>query len=71
MTFRRIICVSVVSFAGWWWGGEGYSYILAICVCATGKGMVFKGIWSGIGSSNHTKKWSSIGSCLKGSLTKD
>ena len=37
-------------------GGEGYSHILAICACATGKGMVFKGISSGIGSSNHRKK---------------
>ena len=36
-------------------GGGGYSYILVICVCAAGKGMVFKGIWSGIGSSNHKK----------------
>ena len=52
------------------WGGA-YSHILSICVCAAGKGMVFKGIWSGIGSSNHRKNWSSIGSCLKGSLTKD
>ena len=51
--------------------GGAYSHILAICVCAAGKGMVFKGIWSGIGSSNHRKNWSRIGSCLKGSLTKD
>ena len=52
-------------------GGGILSYTLAICVCAAGKGMVFKGIWFGIGSSNHRKNWSSIGSCLKGSLTKD
>ena len=30
-----------------------------------------RAVWSGIGSSNHRKNWSSIGSCLKGSLTKD
>ena len=28
--------------AGWGRGGGGYSHILAIRVCAAGKGMVFK-----------------------------
>ena len=58
----------------------GYSHILAIRICAAGEGMVFKplglvkgmvfkpfGLVEGLVIEN----WSSIGSRLTGSLTKD
>ena len=51
-------------------GGGGYSHILAIPVCAAGKGKVFKPfslIWGIVIIEN----WSSIGSRFKGSLTKN
>ena len=49
---------------------EGYSRILAIRVCAAGEGMVFKpfGLVEG---PVIIENWSSIGSRLTGSLTKD
>ena len=36
-------------------GGEGYSHILAIQECATGKGTWFSSHLAGMGSSNHRK----------------
>ena len=42
-------------------GGGGYSHILAIWVCAAGKGTIFKPSYSGIGSR--------IGPCLTGLLS--
>ena len=44
-------------------GGVGYSHILAIWVCATGKGMVFKLFTLGYGLVI-IAKWSRIGSHL-------
>ena len=35
--------------------GGGYSHMLAVRVCAAGKGMVCQAIYSGIGASNHRK----------------
>ena len=51
-------------------GGGGYSHILAKRVCAAGEGMVFKplGLVEGLVI---IENWSSIGSHLPGSLTKD
>ena len=51
-------------------GRWGYSHILAIRVCAAGKGVVFKS-FSLIYGLAIIENWSSIGSCLTGSLTKD
>ena len=51
-------------------GGGEYSHILAIRVCAAGKGMVFKP-FSLVEGLVITKNWSSIGSRLTGLLTKD
>ena len=50
--------------------GGGYCHILAIGVCAAGKGMVFKpfGLVKGLAI---IENWSSIGSCLTALLTKD
>ena len=50
--------------------GGGYSHILAIRVCAAGKGMVFK-LFSLVESLVIRENWSSIGSRLTGSLIKD
>ena len=50
-------------------GGGEYSHILAIRVCAAGKGMVFKP-FSLVEGLVITKNWSSIGSRLTGLLTK-
>ena len=51
-------------------GGEGarYTHILAIRVCAAGKGMVFKP-FSLVQGLVILENWSSIGSCLTGLLT--
>ena len=46
------------------WRGYGFQAIWS------GKEYGFQVIWSGIGSSNHKKNWSSIGSRLTGSLTR-
>ena len=51
-------------------GGGGYSHILAIWVCAAGKGMVFKPFSLVLGLVI-IENWSSIGSHLTGSFTKD
>ena len=48
----------------------GYSHILAIRICADGKGMVFKPFGLVYGLVN-IENWSSIGSRLTGSLAKD
>ena len=48
-------------------GGE-YSHIFAIRVCAAGEGMIFKPFGLGLVI---IENWSSIGSRLTGSLTKD
>ena len=50
--------------------GGGYSHLLAKRVCAAGEGMVFKpfGLVEGLVIIEH---WSSIGSHLPGSFTKD
>ena len=50
--------------------GGGYSHILAIRICAAGKSIVFKpfGLVKGLVI---IENWSSIGSRLTGSLTKD
>ena len=37
------------------WGEGGYSHILAVRVCAAGKGMVFKPLSLVLGSTNHRK----------------
>ena len=49
-------------------GEGGYSYILAIRICAAGKGMVLQAIYSGI-NVVIIKNWSRIGLRLKGSLS--
>ena len=51
-------------------GGGGYCHILAIGVCAAGKGMVFKP-FGPVKGLVIIENWSSIGSCLTGLLTKD
>ena len=47
-----------------------YSYILAVRVCAAGKGMVFTSFGL-VKGQVIIENWSSIGSCLTGSLTID
>ena len=49
-------------------GGGGYSHILVIQVCATGKGLVFKPFTLGWGLVI-VDNWSRIGSRLTGSLS--
>ena len=51
-------------------GGGGYSHIMAMRVCAAGKGIVFKPFTLGWGLVI-IENWSSIGSRLTESLTKD
>ena len=51
-------------------GGGGYSQVLAIRVCAAGKGVVFKPFSMVLGLVI-IENWSSIGSHLTGSFTKD
>ena len=51
-------------------GGGGYSHILAIRVCATGEGMVFKPFGL-VKDLVIIVNWSSIGSHLIGLFTKD